>query len=472
MRFTQEIKRLSLGMLIAFALVALSAAYWTTFGTSSITKRDDNPRNVESETRLRRGMLTDRDNHPLAQTISGDDQIGQRQYLDPAFYSALGYASYRYGVNGAEAAFDPILRGDDLKPALVEQWVNGLLHHPQIGSDVMLSFDSRVQQTAAALMNGRRGAVVVLEVPSGQVLAMLSLPTFDPNTLDDNWSNLTQSPDNPFFNRALQGTYQPGGMLQTPLVAAAILTRQATDAPLADALQPIHLNNTELTCAETPQSTTLSLRQAFAYGCPYPFARLAETMGTDTVQAALDTFQLLERTTLEGFTQIPEGLRPQTLNLTPLNLLETALGQGQLRTTPLQMAVIAAAILNDGNAPVPYTLLATRPPNSSAWEYRTGSTSPIPITTAEVAANLRTWMRDAVSYGAAQDAQRKTFDIGGHVARAYSGKASQVWFIGFAAMGGRRGITVAVVLEDSDDPSLAARIGGAVLASAAHITPP
>jgi hypothetical protein len=58
------------------------------------------------------------------------------------------------------------------------------------------------------------------------------------------------------------------------------------------------------------------------------------------------------------------------------------------------------------------------------------------------------------------------------VARAYSGKASQVWFIGFAAMGGRRGITVAVVLEDSDDPSLAARIGGAVLASAAHITPP
>ncbi len=471
MQFTQEIKRLTFGLLVAFGMVALAAAYWGTIGTSTITRRDDNPRNVEIETHLHRGLIVDRDNQTLVQSVFADDQIGQRQYLAPTFYSALGYASYRYGVSGAEEAFNTLLRGDDRQPPLIDQWMNGLLHRPQIGSDIMLSFDSGVQETADRLMEGKRGAIVVLSVPTGQILTMLSLPTFDPNTLDANWSDLTQSPEKPFFNRALQGAYQPGGLLQLPLAAAAILTRHPSDAPIPNAAQRVRLNNIELGCAAAPPTEMLSLRQAFAYGCPYPFAQLAEVLGIDTVQAVLTAFHLQERLPLEGYIRIPQGLRPPTLNLNAENLLETTMGQGALQIAPLQMAVLAAAILNDGNAPVPYTLLAVRPPGITTWEDRINhNASPIPLITSEVASQMRAWMRDAVSYGAAAAAGRKAYDIGGQVARSFSGQGSQVWFIGFAALGGRNGVTVAVVLEDTDDSALAAQIGGEVLTAATHIT--
>lgn len=472
MQFTREIRHLTTGMLIAFAIVAISTAYWVTFGPNGIVNRDDNPRTVETEFRLQRGMILDRDLNVLAKTTFGDDQIGQRQYLDLSFSSALGYSSYRYGVSGAEAAYNTILRGDDREPGIVEQWIGELLHQPQQGSDVQLTFDSNVQQTAAELLKGRRGAIVVLSVPSGQVLAMVSLPTFNPNTLDSDWETLIQSQNNPFFNRALQGSYQPGGILQTPLAIAALLANQITDTGIPNATQSIRLNNVEITCAANPPQVSLTLKEAYAYGCPYPFAQLISTMGIDTIQAVLQAFHLEERPVLAGYVSPREENTATTIVLNPLNLLETALGQGQMRATPLQMAMLTAALLNDGIAPEPYTLLAVRSANTGIWEQQIDpNTSQVPVTTAEVAAHIRDWMRETVSNGAAAPAQHSNLDIGGHVARAYSGKESQVWFIGFISQGSRQGATIAIVLEDTDDPAEAARIGGKVLEAAADVAP-
>lgn len=466
MQFTREINRLLVGVLAAFGLVGLAALYWAVAGPDTILLRADNPRLVEAEARLIRGDLVDRDGEVLATSETLADGSAARRYLHPETNGALGYASLRYGVNGAEAAYNTILRGDNLPQSLSTYFDTGVLHQPRRGSDVQLTLDLAIQQVAAQAMEGLTGAVVVLAVPGGDVLALVSRPTYDPNTLDADWQTLIQAAGNPFFNRALQGNYQPGSALQTPLVAAALLTDYPMDTPQENATRPVQVNGVTLNCAALLPSRALTLREAYAFACPAPFADLINSLGFSTVQAAFDTFRLHQPPALPGFVAEPDD-RPtptaQLFRLRPETLMETALGQGSITVTPLEMAMIAAAIVNDGNAPPPRALLATRAPNAAGWSPAQASDNTIPITTANTARQLQDMMRLAVAQGAAQNAARPNRDIGGHAAVAYSGDQSQVWFVGFATLAGRRGVAIAVVLENSSDPGLAADIGGRVL---------
>ena len=469
MQFAREINRLVVGFLAILLIVAFAATYWAIVGAETILKRQDNPRQVEVEASIRRGSILDRNGQVLADSTLDSNSILIRQYLYPEMYSALGYFSFRYGVSGAEAAYDSILKGDDLPRDLSAYLSNDLLHRPREGSDIQLTFDLTIQQALAKAMAGHQGAAVVLSVPSGEVLGMASFPTFDPNTLDIDWGNLIEAPGNPFFNRALQGNYQPGGTLQTPLIAAAMLTGSSLDTPIADATRPVPITNVELRCAAVLPSKALTLREAYIFGCPYPFSQLANELGVEGIDAIFHTFHLDTPPSLRGFVVQPTnaiGTTPTNGNLPPETLAQNALGQGQLTITPLEMAMITAAIVNDGNAPQPYTLLDTRQPDSETWIADTALHPSMPLTTATTARQLQDMMRLAVADGAAQNAGRAGIDIGGHATLAYSGTKTQAWFLGFATLEGRQGIALAVVIEDSADPGLAADIGGTVLAAA------
>ncbi len=473
MQFTREINRLVLGLLVLFGIVALAAAYWAVIGPDTILKRSDNPRLVEAEASIRRGAISDREGQLLVD--SQVDATGQvtRQYLYPAMYSALGYYSQRYGTSGAEAAFNALLRGDSPAPDVQQTLVDDLLHRPQVGSDIQLTLDLDVQQKITAAMNGQRGAAVVLSVPDGAVLAMVSLPTYDPNTLDQNWDALIKAPGNPFFNRVLQGRYQPGSALETPLMAAAFLVNHSIDATVAEATQPVTLDKLQLGCAVHLPVLTLPLREAYTFACPYPFESLANDLGLETVRATINTFRLDQPPTLSGF-NIPEAAAtaaPTAANADDLEHL--ALGQGAMTVNPLSMAMMAAAIVNDGNTPQPYLLMQTRPPGVTNWTTAPGVRPSIPLATSDTARQLQDLMRTAVAEGAAQNAGRPNLDIGGHAALAYSGDGSLAWFVGFATFARKQGAAVAIVLENSDDPGLAADIGGLALQAARDaITPP
>jgi peptidoglycan glycosyltransferase len=466
MQFAREINRLLIGVLAVLLIVAGAATYWAIVGTDTILKRQDNPRQVEVEARIQRGSIYDRNGQLLVTSQTDASNALIREYLHPETYSALGYFSLRYGVSGAEAAYNSILRGDDIPRDFNTYLSTDLLHQPQEGSDIQLTFDLMIQQELAKLMDGRQGAAVVLSVPSGEVLAMVSLPTFDPNTLDTDWERLILEPGNPFFNRALQGNYQAGGTLQTPLIAAAMLTGTPLDDSIANATRPVSIANAEIGCAVNLPSQSLTLREAYIFGCPYPFAQLADQLGVEGVQAIFDTFHLASPSTLAGFIVQPDNIPTplaSSLSLTQDTLAQNALGQGQLTVTPLEMAMIVAAIVNDGNAPEPYTLRETRQPETETWVESIQLHPSIPLTTANTARQLQDMMRLAVANGAAQNAGRANIDIGGHASLAYSGDGKQVWFVGFATLGGRQGVAVAIVIENSGDPGLAADIGGSTL---------
>lgn len=472
MRSTRELNRLLTAALVGFAGIAVAAAYWAVSGPETILTRDDNPRLVEAETAIIRGAILDRRGEILVSSVIGENQRVTRLYYHPEASTLVGYSSLRYGVGGAEAAYNSLLRGDNLRSDFASRFVANLLHQPQRGNDIRLTLDANVQRTIIEAMSGMSGAVVVLAVPGGEVLGLASLPSFDPNTLETDWDTLIDAPDKPFFNRALQGSYQPGGTLQTPLLAAALLEQQQLEMSVDAGAAPVNVDGVELTCAAPqPPSGPLTLLEAYALACPKPFVALAEARGEDFLRRGLTLFRFNSPPSLEDFARpaaVSLNGESSLMSISAHSLTEQALGQSTLTVTPLEMAVMAAAIVNDGNAPQPFTLIETRAPDALVWTPVQVVRPTLPYTSAATARQLQDLMRRAVADGAASNAGRTNIDIGGHATVAFSGDRSQSWFIGFVTIDGLRAAAVAVVVEDSNDAGLAADIGGHVL-SAAHV---
>lgn len=459
MPFARELQRLLIGVMAAFVVVILAATYWAIVGSDTILQREDNPRLVDARASIVRGEIFDRHTELLVQSVQAPNGWVSRRFLHPSMNSVLGYYSLRYGESGAEAAFNRLLRGDDLQTSPQAYFDTEMLHRPQQGYDIRLTLDLTIQNTVIQAMEGYRGAVVVLDVPNGEVLALGSLPTFDPNTLDQQWEQLIQAPEQPFFNRVLQGQYQPGGLLQTPLMVAAINLNYPIDVLTEGASQPVVIDQLTMTCARRPPADRLTLGEAYAFACPAPFVNLFNEIGRDPILEIFDLFRLGDQQafTLTGF--VPQETLPPPVEFS----LDDALGQGDYQITPLHMAVIAASIVNDGNAPIPYALLDARLPESSPWISMRPVAPTIPIMTGETARRLQELMRASTINGAATRAARSGMNIGGHAALAYSGDRTYSWFIGFVITGSRQGIAVAIVLEDHPNPPDAAAIGGQIL---------
>lgn len=484
------------GLLLALGFVVLAAAYWAVTGADTVLLREDNPRRVEAEAAILRGRIFDRNDALLAQTTVGANSTLKRDYLRPEVYGLIGYYSFRYGVGGVESAFDATLRGDDLPPDLGRVFTQNVLHQAQHGADVRLTVDLDVQRAALLAMGDHTGAAVVLNA-NGEVLALVSLPAYNPNALDQRWDALVTAPEQPFFNRALQGRYQPGGVLQTPLMTAALIAGHPVNEVVEQAGRTLTLENLALNgngesagvlesvtlrCATAPPSNRLTLAESYAFACPGPFADLFQSLGESAIEDTFDLFALAQPNVLAGFVAQPQtattanadaasllsSLVPPTA--TPLAMpdelsLSDALGQGGLTVSPLDMAVLTASIIGGGNAPEPYILLATRAPDQP-WVRDTQVHGSRPVTTAQVANQLQTMMRAATVSGSARRAARADITVGGHVALAYSGDQEQTWFVGYALQGQNQGIALALVLEDFGDPDTAAEIGGKILEAA------
>jgi peptidoglycan glycosyltransferase len=321
-------------------------------------------------------------------------------------------------------------------------------------------------------------------VPTGEILALASLPTYDPNNLDAQWDQLIQAPDNPFFNRAVQGRYQPGSALQPMFMTAALLNGVPVNELQAGASQPVELDNVTLRCSQRPPADRLVLGEGLAFGCPAPFVNLYQQLGAAPFQEIYDVYGLAQHFTLPGFDQVlPTPLATEeptsspivetevpaateVVTAEPAMTLENILGQGSITVSPLDLAVVTASIVNEGNAPIPVILSGTKQPGETLFTSVNNSLPTIPITTANTSRRLQEMMRSATTLGAATRAARANMNIGGHVGLAYSGDNTYSWFNGYVITGSRQGIVVALVLENVDNPTEVAAIGGQILETA------
>lgn len=462
--FSKEVMALARAFSLAFSLVIVSAAYWAVFGSDTILKRSDNPRSIDTTAMIRRGAIFDRDGNLLA--ISHDqDGHAVRRYLVPAAYSAVGYISNVHGSGGIEAELDVILRGQSYETGLGEEIVRRVFQVPHQGIDVRVTLALPVQQSLYNLLNGQRGAAVIISIPDGEILGLVSSPQYDPNEIDSRWTEYRGDGAEPLVNRALQRLYPPGSLVQTPLLAAALLLHADLETPVPNATDPVPFADEMIGCAVTLPALELTIGEAYLFGCPAPFLQLGETVGTTAFQAVLDSFMLIEPPALLSTLLVtPETKSAEQSNV--FDLHAEVLGQGGGRLTPLTAALIAAALANDGNTPFPHLLEATRPPGSDDWTRASPPRPSLPITTVDTARRMSDLLRRAVAQGAAQNAGRPEIDIGGQVGLAQYRGEPLSWFIGFATLGRGQGLAVAVVLEDVGDVGITADIGGAALISA------
>jgi peptidoglycan glycosyltransferase len=479
---TRELSRILKAFLVAFLLVALSAAFWTVIQADSMLARSDNQRNVIDIQRIERGTIFDRQGVALAYSHeAGDDRV-ERVYPYPETASAAGYYSFKYGVDGIEAAFDGALRGDDLRTTWQEV-VDDSLHRPQQGADVQSTLDLDVQQAAAEALGDRSGAVIVVMVPSGEILGMVSRPGFDPNTLDANWDALTQDKDTaPLLNRVTAGLYQPGGSLQTVILAAILASYTdleesggyVLNTETTDAEATVQVDDLLLTCLPDTPDRPLTLAEAYAFGCPAPFVQALGTMLTPSqIGERFEALGLLAAPELAGFaTTAGAPSTPLAEGTAQERLVAAVTGQGELTVTPLQMVQIVAAIANQGNAVPLHLVTATRAPGSEDWQPVELPVRRPALLRADVASGIRLTMLQAAAQSPfVSRAVRGDQVLYGHSARAYAGpdETPYVWFTGFVDVTQEdeaAAIAVVVVVEDENDPGVAADVAGAALETA------
>ncbi len=219
----RTIRNLQTAFIIVFALVAAGLLYWQLFRADDLLAREDNPRRVIAEQRIKRGKIFTADGVALAETITGADGLSVRRYPYPNLATVTGYYSVRYGTGGLEAAFDDRLRGNTVQTRL-----ETLMHHPTVGQSITVTINLPAQvaaDTGLAALNAT-GAVVALNARTGAMTVMASRPTFDPNRLDEDWDSLADDPSAPLLNRVTQGLF-PLGDLALLVTAAAEATGQS-----------------------------------------------------------------------------------------------------------------------------------------------------------------------------------------------------------------------------------------------------
>jgi cell division protein FtsW (lipid II flippase) len=339
------IRRLVLGIALAFAALALALGYWHLARRSELVQRDDNPRLVLARRAVWRGTIFDRSGVPLA-TSYFDEHEGEyiRTYPEPLAEPLVGYYSLRYGVGGAEAAFDARLRGVEEKSNL-EVWWHDMLHEPWIGRDVTLTLDVEWQRAAYQALGDQHGVVMVAELDSGQLLAVASRPIFDPNSLDADWDQLRDDLSAPLLNRAFQGQYQPGSLFQTVIMEEALRSGLIVlSDTVASPTAPVVISDTLVGCVSPPQGATWA--DVYAAGCPGPFSELSKAVDVAAIE------ELVQRWGLDAPANfdIDLPLSASAWRVSEFTKHALVLGQGEFTFTPLHAMHVLLVLANDGRA--------------------------------------------------------------------------------------------------------------------------
>lgn len=334
-----------------FLALVLLQGWWAMVRAPALATRTDNPRRSISDRYVVRGQLLDRSNHPLAVT-EGDPGEYSRKTIFPALGPVLGYTSAIYGQGGLEAGLDDYLRGLRGSPASTIWYSQILYSQAPPGLDVRLSLDSNLQQISDLLMSGKTGAVVLLNAQTGEILTMSSAPTFDPNSLEENWPKWSADESAPLVNRAVQGLYPAGTALGAFFLTNALQMPSLPAVPAS--LQAVSKQGV-LTCA-LPAASTTSWADIIRAGCPGAVTELANRLTPQDIR------QLY---THLGFLSRPDIPMPSSEPAAPFanfSSSQSALGEDGLKVTPLQMALAAAAISNQGILPSPRIALAVNTP--------------------------------------------------------------------------------------------------------------
>ncbi len=455
------IRRLSVVALVLI-LTAMLGASWIQFvQADSLNANRNNVRTLYRDFGGFRGPIVV-DGESIVYSTPVDDYFNyQRTYTDGALYAPItGYYSISVGRSGIERTDNALLSGaaDELFWSRLGDLLAG---REQEGASVELTIRGDIQRAAAKALGDQKGAVVVLDPRTGEILAMVSSPSYDPAALAEHntprvntaYSDLAADSDGPLVNRAIAGdTYAPGSLFKL-VTAAAVLEAGSTPDTVVSAPRELALPQSDKTIQNfqgeecDPGKETTTLAHALAQSCNTVFAGLAMELGWDAIARKAKEFGW------GAELDVPLRVTPSRLPDHPdaAQTAMSAIGQFDVRATPLQIAMVVSAIANDGVLMTPYMVSEVRAPDLSLVEQTKPSVYSRPLSV-EDANYLRDMMVLAVDDGTGVAAQLENVSVAGKTGTAESGDGSppHAWFAGFAPAG-RPSVVVVVFVENGGD---------------------
>ncbi|MEU6978814.1 MULTISPECIES: penicillin-binding transpeptidase domain-containing protein [unclassified Streptomyces] len=402
------------------------------------------------------------DGHPVTGSRDSGQQLRyERTYTQGPLYAPVtGYASQTYGTSLVENAEDALLSGTDPMLAPLPLW-NDVSRGRQPGGDVVTTIRARMQEAAYRGLDGRRGAVAAIEPASGRILALVSSPSYEPGVLSgtgpavaDSWKRLTTSPSQPMLNRALRQTYPPGSTFKIVTAAAALDAGVVTDvdAPTRTP-DPFVLPGTRRVLPnEATGCGDASLAYAIQWSCNTVMAGLGVKVGLADMVTAVGQF---------GFNdtglRVPSWVAASNFDtaMSDDQLALSSIGQFDTAATPLQMAMVAAAVANNGEIAAPHLIDRTTTARGTTVD-TTGRRSYRQAMRPSTANQLQNLMVRAVEEGTGTNAAIPGARVGGKTGTAQHGLGNTgtpyAWFIAWAQAtdSAQPAVAVAVVVEDAE----------------------
>ncbi|WP_055690047.1 peptidoglycan D,D-transpeptidase FtsI family protein [Streptomyces prasinus] len=408
---------------------------------------------------------------------SGSDFEYKRTYKDgPMWAPVTGYASQAFGATQVESIEDGILTGNDDR-LFFRNTLDMLTGKKKEGGNVVTTLSSAAQKAAyeGLAKQGGKGSVVALEPSTGKILALASFPSYDPSVFAGGsdkdgkaWQKLQkkENPDDPMLNRALREVYPPGSTFKVLTAAAALeegLYKSAdekTDTPLPwimpGTTTPLK-NDGDLPCEDA------TLREALRVSCNTVFGKIGADLGNDKMLEYAKKFGFTE----EQFVPVRSSASVFSDDMNESQTALSSIGQFNTATTPLQMAMVTAAIANNGTLMKPYMVDELQAPSLDTIEKTDPEELSKPMS-AENAQILQSMMETVVSEGTGSKAKIDGVTVGGKTGTAQHGVDNSenpyAWFISYAkGEDGSSPVAVAVIIED--DNAVRGDISGGGLAA-------
>ena len=474
----KQINRVTAAIIVLLLALIINISYIQVFQASELRNQAGNQRVTLTEYSRERGPILI-SSQAIAESTATDDALKYlREYQDGETFSAItGFYSVVYGSTGIESEENDVLAGNDSR-FFVDRLQQLFANREPKGGAIRLTVNPAAQTAAMKALNGRTGAVVAIDATTGEILALASSPSFDPNVLSShdaadiqqNYEALNADPNQPLLNRPLAMTLPPGSTFKLVTAAAALESGDYTaDTELPGPKQinlpgtDVELGNWNSKSCGTDEVTTL--QKALEISCNTAFAWLGMELGAEAIDEQARKFGFeseFEVPMMAAVSRFPTDLnKPQTAM--------SAIGQFDVRATALQMAMVAGGIANDGVVMKPFLVSQVLGTDLAVLQ----STTPSAFGRAMSNGNakiLQDMMIGVVRDGTASKARIAGLAVGGKTGTAENapGEPAHAWFVGFAPMGESQ-IAIAVVLENGGGEteisgnSLAAPIAAAVI---------
>jgi peptidoglycan glycosyltransferase len=442
------IGRLFAVIIVLFALLIVWTSRWTVFEASSLNNDVLNRRTLIDQLKIKRGRIIADDGTVLARSVPGPAGTYTRTYPTSNLFSqAVGYAIAAQGRSaGLERSRGDALRG--LQTGLSS--VFGQLSSHRVGDDVYTSLDPKAQRVALAGLAGRAGSVVALDPRTGAVKVMVALPGYDDNHPDQTGPGIST------FNRSTQSGYPPGSTFKVVTATAAIDSGEYTPNSIVNGDSPKKISGVPLANDLNQSFGPITLTKALTDSVNTVWAQVAEHLGRGTMTKYMKRFGFYAKPPLDYPPDELVASRPYSPTgraYVPASPNEDigriAIGQGGLAVTPLQMAMVAAAVANGGKLMAPR--LADKVVDPDGRTIRTYKPSVYSqVMSASTAQQVNQMMRTVVEEGTGTPAQLGNISVAGKTGTAQVGivgsNVTQPWFIGFAPAENPK-VAVAVTVE-------------------------